>query len=261
VVGSAQEQQAPYLNWLARRCGLASASYGITHPSLPNYLALVSGTTGGVVATCTPAACPQKAPTLFAQVRASGRQWKVYAESMTSNCQMTDTRLYAARHTGAPYYPAIATDCARNQVPMGTTTSGALVTDLAAGALPAFSLVVPNMCNIQHDCPVNTGDRWLQTLMPRILGGADYRSGNTLVLLSYDEGFGGTRGVNCRATLERSCHIVTVAIAHSVPRGLRTGVLFDHYAVLRATEDVLGLGRLGGAASSSVPSLRTAFRF
>jgi hypothetical protein len=131
VVGSAQEQRAPYLNWLSRRCGLATASYGITHPSLPNYLGLVSGTTGGIVATCTPAACPQTAPTLFAQVRASGRQWKVYAESMTSNCQKTDTSLYAARHTGAPYYPAIAADCARNQVPMGSTTSGALVSDLA----------------------------------------------------------------------------------------------------------------------------------
>ena len=38
---------APYLNRLARSCGLATNAWSVTHPSLPNYLALVSGSTGG----------------------------------------------------------------------------------------------------------------------------------------------------------------------------------------------------------------------
>src|SRR5947209_2257454 len=36
---------APYVNGLARRYGLATAYFAVSHPSLPNYLALVGGST------------------------------------------------------------------------------------------------------------------------------------------------------------------------------------------------------------------------
>src|SRR6266496_2339248 len=43
VVGS---NSAPYLNSLARACGLATNYHNITHPSLPNYIAATSGLSG-----------------------------------------------------------------------------------------------------------------------------------------------------------------------------------------------------------------------
>src|SRR3954471_11795431 len=45
--------RAPYVNRLARRGGLATRSYGVRHPSLPNYLALTSGSTHGIASDCT----------------------------------------------------------------------------------------------------------------------------------------------------------------------------------------------------------------
>src|SRR5436305_15341235 len=39
----------------AARCGLATQYYAVTHPSLPNYLAASSGSTGGVTRDCDPA--------------------------------------------------------------------------------------------------------------------------------------------------------------------------------------------------------------
>jgi hypothetical protein len=45
VIGSAQ---APYLNKLAAKGASMRHSYGVTHPSQPNYLALFSGSTQGV---------------------------------------------------------------------------------------------------------------------------------------------------------------------------------------------------------------------
>ena len=48
---------SPYLNALARRCGLAADYHAVTHPSLPNYLALTSGSTQGLDGSdCSPGA-------------------------------------------------------------------------------------------------------------------------------------------------------------------------------------------------------------
>src|SRR5439155_4718965 len=50
VIGSSD---APYLNKLASRYVLLTGSYAITHPSLPNYLALTGGSTFGISSDCT----------------------------------------------------------------------------------------------------------------------------------------------------------------------------------------------------------------
>src|SRR5919202_1111496 len=50
VIGNAQ---APYINSLARNYGVAMKYYAITHPSLPNYLALAAGSTFGIRSDCT----------------------------------------------------------------------------------------------------------------------------------------------------------------------------------------------------------------
>src|SRR4051795_13041033 len=89
---------APRLASYARRCGVATAYYAITHPSLPNYLAAVSGSTGGVTTDCSPSSCLQRHASLFGQVSRSGRQWRGYAESMTSPCDRASYDGYAARH-------------------------------------------------------------------------------------------------------------------------------------------------------------------
>ena len=60
--------QAPRLASYGHRCAVATAYYAVTHPSLPNYLAAVSGKTGGVASDCAPTACRQWRPTIFRQL-------------------------------------------------------------------------------------------------------------------------------------------------------------------------------------------------
>jgi len=105
---------------------------------------------------------------------------------MPANCAAHDTGAYAARHNPAVYYRPIAGDCARWDQPMGTTSSGNLIRDLRAGDLPDFTFITPNLCNDTHDCPVKTGDDWLAGWVPRITGSPAYRSGTTVVLLTWD---------------------------------------------------------------------------
>lgn len=73
---------ASYLNGLSAEYGLATEYYGVTHPSLPNYLATLGGDTFGVTVNCLD--CYQSAPSLPDQLEAQGRTWKAYFESMPS---------------------------------------------------------------------------------------------------------------------------------------------------------------------------------
>ena len=52
----------------------------VTHPSLPNYLALVSGSTQGIVSDCTD--CVVSGPSLADTLAAHGLGWKTYAEGL-----------------------------------------------------------------------------------------------------------------------------------------------------------------------------------
>lgn len=242
VLGSGSS--APRLSSYAAKCGLATASYAVTHPSLPNYLAATSGSTGGVTSDCSPGSCPQNRGSLFAEIQKAGKQWRSYVESMPSKCALSSSGSYATKHNPAVYFTPIRSRCRMWDVPMGGST-GTFATALSHSTLPAFSFVTPNMCHDGHDCSTSTADSWLGTWLGRITSSAAYHAGDTAVFVTWDEGVGSDQ------------HIATVVIAPTVPRGLRSATRFTHYSLLRTAEDLLGLPRLGAAASAR--SMRTAF--
>jgi len=95
--------QAPYLNELAQQYGLATNYYAITHPSLPNYLALTGGSTFGIDSDCTDCTVPQ--PNLVDQLEAGGKSWKAYMEGMPHPCFIGDDGpLYRQKHNPFIYY-------------------------------------------------------------------------------------------------------------------------------------------------------------
>jgi phospholipase C len=180
---------------------------------------------------------------------------------MTSNCSKSSYSTYAARHNPAVYYTPIASACSKDDIPLGTTTSGALKNDIANGTLPSFSFVTPNLCDDTHDCSITTGDRWLSTWIPLITSGANYRSGDTVVFVTWDEGGGGSQGESCTTnTSDQSCHIATIVISPMTPSGTKSATAFSHYSLLKTTEQLLGIGTyLGHAADSSTASMKYAF--
>lgn len=258
--GTSAGTSAPYLNALARSCGLATDYWGQTHPSLPNYLALVSGDTGGVTQSCTPAQCMQNRTTIFGQLRRQGRGWRVYAESMPARCRRTDAYPYVVRHNPSTYFAELQGECSARSVPMGTTTSGRLVDDLAADRLPSFAVVVPNQCNNSHDCSIGTADRWLSRLVPRIVASPAYRAGRTALVVTYDEGAGGSGGQSCTSNPDRSCHVATVVVSPTTTPGTRSTRRFTHYSLLETTERMFGIGTLlGHAGDRATHGMRTQF--
>jgi phosphatidylinositol-3-phosphatase len=257
VVGN---PDAPYENrTLIAGCGLATNYHNITHPSLPNYLAATSGTRLDI-SDCGPDACPTTSESLFSQLRAAGKEWRAYQESMPANCAHQDSGAYAARHNPPVYYTRIAADCARWDVPMGDD-SGNLARDLRGDRLPAFAFITPNLCNDTHDCPVRTGDQWLATWVPRILESPAYQAGTTVVLLTWDEGEGGGNNDCATDTRTPGCHVPAIVISPATQAGTRSGALFNHYSLLETTELLLGLRpALGHAADPATRDMRRAFK-
>jgi len=232
VIGSSA---APYENALARGCGLATNYHGVGHPSLPNYLGATGGSTFGVNADVDPASQPITGTSLFAQVSAAHLSWRSEDESMPANCTRQSSGLYAVKHNPAVYYSSLRAQCHADDVPytgFGPT-------------LPSFTFVAPNLCNDTHDCPVSTGDTWLARNLGALLASRAYTAGQTVIFITWDEG-------------ENSAnHIPTIVVSPSTPRGVSVSTRFDHYSLLATAEQLLGLPRLGAAASA--PSMVASF--
>jgi hypothetical protein len=121
IVGNAA---APTFKVIAHRYATLSNYDAVAHPSLPNYLALVSGSTHGIRSDCT--SCVIRAPSLADTLERAGLTWKTYAEGLPwPGFQGAWHGWYAKKHN----------------------------------PLPSFALVVPDQCDDMHSCPIATGDR------------------------------------------------------------------------------------------------------
>jgi hypothetical protein len=235
---------APYINRLARTYGLATGSYAITHPSLPNYLALTGGSTFGISSDCT--ACSVPGSGLGGQLQSRHISWKAYMEGLPHPCFTgAGADDYAKRHDPFVYYRALVRSPAACQkvVPLS-----ALYRDEARHSLPTFIWITPDLCHDMHDCDLRQGDRFLARLLPQLMRSL---GGNGLLFLTWDEGT--TDNGCCR--LARGGHIATIVAGPGARRGALLPTPVDHYSVLQTIEDLLDLPRLGGAACGCTPSL------
>ena len=250
IVGNTS--QAPYINSLASECGLATNYHNISHPSLPNYIA---GTSGLALSSlkafnndCSPTKrCSTSAPSIFGQ----GESWKEYAESMPSNCDRSNAGAYAVRHAPPPYYTTLS-GCSTDDVPFSQLSN-----DLASNTLPAFSFITPNLIDDMHDGTINDGDTWLADNLPALLNSSEYQSGSTAVFITWDEGEGGSSNDCAANTTDVGCHVATIVVSPSTASGSSSATLFNHYSLLGTTEQLLGLPKLGQAAT--YPTMTTAF--
>lgn len=236
VLGSSA---APYANSLAARYALAEDSYAVTHPSLPNYLALVSGSTHGIESDCT--GCTVDAPNLVDQLEGARISWKAYLEDVPTACfRGSGAGGYAKKHNPFIYFADVARDRARCAKLVGF---GALARDLRSARLPSFVWITPNLCDDGHDCGVAGADSFLARTVPLLLRELGPHG---FLLITWDEG-ASDRG--CCAGAARGGAIATILAGPDVRRGARLRTPIDHYGVLATIEQTFGLPPLGAAAS------------
>jgi phosphatidylinositol-3-phosphatase len=252
----------PYTNQLARECGSPTNFWAERHPSLPNYIAMTSGSTQGITGDSSGMLA---ADNIYNQVKQSGRQWRHYAFGMPSPCDHSDSSngIYTAHHEPPVFYSDIAADCRSWDVGVGApgkvedftdVSSGPLAQALDSNTLPAFATLGPtddggNSSAGGEVDPVK-GEAFLKRWIPRITSSAAYQAGTTAIFITWDE----ASDFNNNPPKEG---IPTIVIAPTIPAGAKPSTRFDHYSMLRTTEEMLGIKHYLGAAAGA-PSMRAA---
>ena len=239
--------QMPNFNAWAQESTLLTQYYGVRHPSLPNYLAMIGGDTFGVTSDCSN--CFVNTANLTDLIEASGRTWKGYFEDLPSPCFVGSRAPYAQKHNPFIYFDDIRTNTARCQGSVVPLTQ--LQTDLQQNKLPNFLFIVPNLCNDAHDCAVSYADRWLGTWVNALLSNPRIAQ-NGLVVITWDEGQGSG---SCCGLDTGGGRVATVLISPRVQKGYQDATPYSHYSLLKTIELAWGLPLIGRTAGSGTNSI------
>lgn len=216
------DRSSPFERFAGQYVDLSNYT-AIGHPSLPNYLALVSGSTQGVTDDCT--SCGPWSRSIGGLLTRAGKTWGGYAEGYPSS------PLFAKKHMPFLYFK----DGARHVHPLSK---------LDARHLPAYSFVAPNLCHDAHSCPLSSADSFLAKWLPPLL-----QAPRTAVFVLFDEG---TTSIGGGGRIE------AFVAGTAVKRHVVVKRWANHYTVLRTVEDLFGLPHLG--ASRNVAPLTGIWR-
>ncbi len=251
---------APYMNQLANSYGVATRYFGVTHPSLPNYLSLIAGSNQGVFDDCVAGAvCSGVAhmfggQTLVDQLEAHSLTWKAYMQSLPSvGFTGGYAGLYGQKHDPFMYFSTIRNSAARMQRIVPLTQLNA---DIAAGALPNFAWISPDVCHDMHgasgsgiagcdtyDGQIALGDAFIHALVPQILQSSAWNEGAAIVI-TWDEG-NSSAGCCKSPAGNGGGNIPLIVITSQGPRHIvLSSTDYNHYSLLGTIEQLWGLGCL-----------------
>jgi phospholipase C len=284
---------APYLNQIAESYGIATHYFGVTHPSLPDYLAAISGSFQGIWddciagagVTCAPQAfgsqlTSQEAsqaantPHMFAgqtlvdQLEAHHLTWKAYMQSMPSvGFTGGYAGLYGQKHDPFMYFAGIRNNPARMQRIVPFTQFRA---DLQAGALPNFAWITPDVCNDMHgasncagyDSLIAQGDAFARSTVTAIMSSSAWQAG-AVIVIAWDESDASNAGcckgpVGVGGVALGGGNVPLIVITSRGPHHLVLGNgSYNHYSLLATIEQVWGLGCLAHTCGMSGGNLLT----
>lgn len=238
--------QMPFFNQMAQQYTLLNQHYAIRHPSLPNYIAMVSGDTFGIEVNNPKILI--EAPSLPDLFKEAGISWKTYQESMTSRCGIEDNLEYVRKHNPFVWFKSVIEDpaCEEHIVPLEQ-----LQKDFDDGTLPQFIFITPNLCHSIHDhtsrpeCSHKNADDWLKPLVEGLLQYPAIEK-DGLIILTWDEGQGEH---TCCNLLTGGGRIPTVFISPLAKNGFIDETPYTLYSILRLISESWGLPLLKNAAS------------
>lgn len=218
------DDDAPYLNAVARGGALFTHAYGVTHPSQPNYLALFAGLTNANGDGCPARGVPTDAPNLASELLAAHLTFAAYSDALPSAGFMGCwAGTYAQKHAPWTHFSNVSQQLHR---PLTALTS--------FDALPTVTFIVPDVQNDMHSGTIREGDDWAKKHLGPLLAWA--ATHDTLVVFTWDEGY------------DQANSIPTMFVGPMIRAGRYTERI-DHYRVLRTLENLYGLKPTGKAAT------------
>ncbi len=272
---------APNINQLAKTYGLATNFYSEVHPSEANYVAMLGGSTFDIhdddAFYCQPRTldvfCSNSKKVGYPshtvlsksfpdQLEEKGLTWKGYFESIPTPASKKVVypnvidAYYASKHNGFINFKKVQDDPKLSQKIVGLDQ---FTTDLNSGNLPNYSHIVFNQCHEMHGlahCPnlqnlIKTGDSFIQKLVNQITSSSIWSSsGNNAIIITWDE----DNAPELKNTTQGCCgfdpnskanfgggHIATIVITNHGPRRVADNTPYNHYSLLRTTEDAFGI--------------------
>lgn len=277
---------APYINSLASTYGFAANYYGVTHPSMPNYVATIAGDYFGVnkddpKATFT-------APNVVDQLESKGLTWATYQQGMPAvgstapQNPSTGSGLYVNKHNPFVLFTDVNSNPARLQ---NLKPIESLSTDLNSGKAPNFSLIVPDQCHDMHGVSsssaanygmpwcafppnfvlnhalIQTGDAYLKQLVTTIMTSKGWTS-DSVIAVTWDEGeSSGLSSPNRGYASNTGCCAsppndgggrVPFVLITNTPQHTVSLQPYNHYSLLRTIEDNWGLPCLANTCNAAV---------
>jgi phosphatidylinositol-3-phosphatase len=244
IIGSAN---APYINSLIAQGALATNYKDTLHPSLPNYLYMISGDNqypGFIDLDPTFFPFPVDQPNLGTQLQAAGIKWRSYQESMGSPCALAGSGNYAPKHNPFLYFkdmqsgPCAATNVDYNQ----------FAADLATDTY-RYMWITPNLVSDGHDpstdpvAALAASDAWMSREVPKILASDAYKQHGGILFITWDE----AEGRNGDDPDKIPMIIVSNKVKHA---GMTSATAYTHGSYLATVEDLLGLQRLAKVATT-----------
>jgi acid phosphatase len=217
---------ASFINTIARQGALFINAHGVTHPSLPNYLALFAGITDTNGDGCPAEGISPDAPNLGSELLAAHLTFAGYSEALPA----TGSTVCAAGTYARKHAPWVAFD---NIPKADNRPMDALPVDY--NDLPTVAFLIPDVDDDMHDGTIAEGDTWLVHNVKPLLAWADLH--DALVIITWDEGY------------DNANTIPTIFYGPMVKRG-RYATRVNHYSTLRTLEDMYGLKRTGAAANA-----------
>lgn len=276
---------APYINHLAQTYGLAANYYGVTHPSLPNYVAATAGDFFGSHSDNGSQVFDAK--NVVDQLEAKGKTWAAYMQSMpsvgfTGTQYPSNAGLYVNKHNPFVLFKDILSSPARLQ---HIKPADQLASDLASGTAPNFVWISPDVCHDMHGMsssqanavgepwcayPPNfvlnhaltqQGDQYLKSLVTTIMSSKAWTSDSAIVVTWDENESSGATNANMGYASSTGCCAsppglgggrVPAIVITNTPTHTVSLHPYNHYSLLLTVEDALGLGCLANTCNAAV---------
>jgi phosphatidylinositol-3-phosphatase len=274
--GNPTTPDTPFITNLATTgSGLSTLYFGVTHPSLPNYLSQVAGSYFGVQddnPSCYaepppgPGCHAINATNLVDQLETAGMTWKVLEQSMprvgfrgVQWPKSGSPRLYAQKHNPFMYFSDIASNPTRlaNIVPMTPANLAATI-----ASPPTFTYIVPDQCHDMHgtttctsfDDLLREGDRTVKRIVTQIAASPAFTASSVIFVVWDEDDYSSKLGCCSSVSNRGGGHTLMMVVdkntswrSDSIPR--------NHYSMLKTIEEGLGLTPLAHAGDSDVTDL------
>jgi hypothetical protein len=266
---SINSNAAPNFAALRSKYATGTGYHGVTHPSLPNYIALTSGDPQGIGCDCEAqpgqgscnaidcnlllggCTCSQSVTHLADQLEAAHKTWTAFGEGMGTPCNLVDNSNtnYAVRHVPFLYYDDVQGDASRCMTHVVDYSS------FQPASAPQFTFIAPNLIDDMHS-PVpatqgniTSGDTWIGPVVAEIVASSGYADGGLFVIVwDEDDDSGGITGTNDAVP-------IYVLSPYAKSGGYISAATLDHYSLLATIEDGFNLPRL---ANAGIPRAGTA---